>query len=907
MTKPLPARDVEARVGRSGPPRLSAVEAKALAGVEDEGLRKLLGELLRQSAATQENFETIEQWFPVQPADVARRGENQGEGDTSQFWLRWLRKGKARAASTIRGLFDKASGLHELRLTVHGQDAAWPGDPEHEDASRLAEVRVFASDKDSTSGVLVVCGGPIGGSAYVLRYDPGSGKVISDFLKTSLLQPGKGTLVTADGVESPRSLAVGADGKILVADSTAEGGLRWKTAKEAAAEGPEGRWASLRYEHSTNTEETDPTAGKLKFNAGKTALFISETDKDGGAIASYLAAWDDSTTTASRGIVILRKIGTPATFAIYSVSGALTDKGTWDTLPVALLSSGGAFANGDALSVEFYRTGDKGAEGAAGAPGAPGAEGRSAGIKYTYSTNIESSDPGAGKFKLNKTTLSEATVFRISETDGDANALAAYLATIDDSTSTVKGTIVIRKVGVPTVFAIFQTSGILNDNGTWDSFTVAHVASNGLANNDVCTIEFFRTGDKGTGLEGGAAEDLEGEWPNLIIRALKVTTGKIAALAVTAAKLGEESVETAKIKLLAVTTGTIAALAVTEAKIGELAVSTIKIAALAVTEAKLAAEAVSTAKLKLEAVTTATIANLAVTAAKLGEEAVETVKIKAEAVTEGKLANLAVTAAKLAAEAVETAKIKAEAVTEAKIANLAVATGKIAALAVTAAKLAEEAVETAKIKALAVTEAKLAAEAVAEAKIKNLAVATGKLAAEAVTEAKIAADAVNGAKIKLLESEALRWFSAGSLRQTIKGINSGANYVLELVTAVGLTAAEEAKIFIEGGGAGAAFNRIRINVGTFTNTLLDREGKSEFLRLTSLKTDKINYGTTAEIGAGATITVNHGLGVTPKTVILTPITASANEPVIAENPGAVSFKVKNTGGVAIFAFWLAVG
>lgn len=143
-------------------------------------------------------------------------------------------------------------------------------------------------------------------------------------------------------------------------------------AGEKGGTGAEGRWASLRYVHLTNTEETDPGAGKLKFNAGKTSLRISETDGDGGGIGAYLAAWDDSTTTGTRGFIILRKIGTPATFAIYKVTGALVDKGAWDTLPVELVSSNGELGNESALSVEFYRTGDKGEKGEKGETGGKG-------------------------------------------------------------------------------------------------------------------------------------------------------------------------------------------------------------------------------------------------------------------------------------------------------------------------------------------------------------------------------------------------------------------------------------------------------------------------------------------------------------------------------------------------------
>lgn len=71
MTKPLPNRDVSASATRSGRPRLTAVEQRVLADVDDPGLKRTLGELLISSRETHENFRELEQWFPVQPEDAA--------------------------------------------------------------------------------------------------------------------------------------------------------------------------------------------------------------------------------------------------------------------------------------------------------------------------------------------------------------------------------------------------------------------------------------------------------------------------------------------------------------------------------------------------------------------------------------------------------------------------------------------------------------------------------------------------------------------------------------------------------------------------------------------------------------------------------------------------------------------
>jgi len=112
---------------------------------------------------------------------------------------------------------------------------------------------------------------------------------------------------------------------------------------------------------------------------------------------------------------------------------------------------------------------------------------------------------------------------------------------------------------------------------------------------------------------------------------LSVTTGKIANLAVTTAKLADGAATTAKITDLNVTTAKLAASAVTTAKIADLNVST----------DKLAAGAVTTAKITDLNVTTAKIADLGVTAAKLAVDAVTTTKILNNNVTLAKIETIA--------------------------------------------------------------------------------------------------------------------------------------------------------------------------------------------------------------------------------------------------------------------------
>lgn len=46
-------------------------EEDQIAGLDEEGLRRLLGELLASNRATQANFDQIRQQFPIQPGNVA--------------------------------------------------------------------------------------------------------------------------------------------------------------------------------------------------------------------------------------------------------------------------------------------------------------------------------------------------------------------------------------------------------------------------------------------------------------------------------------------------------------------------------------------------------------------------------------------------------------------------------------------------------------------------------------------------------------------------------------------------------------------------------------------------------------------------------------------------------------------
>lgn len=118
------------------------------------------------------------------------------------------------------------------------------------------------------------------------------------------------------------------------------------------------RWA-----YSTTTSMANPTTGKLRFNnatlASATALAISALSGDSGNpnLRTWIASWDDSTNT-NKGTITVTKSGHPEVFAIYSITGALTDNTTWLQLVLSYVTGAGALANNDEVFIRFSRSGD---------------------------------------------------------------------------------------------------------------------------------------------------------------------------------------------------------------------------------------------------------------------------------------------------------------------------------------------------------------------------------------------------------------------------------------------------------------------------------------------------------------------------------------------------------------------
>jgi hypothetical protein len=127
------------------------------------------------------------------------------------------------------------------------------------------------------------------------------------------------------------------------------------------ATGARGSDAGLALTWSSSTSDADPGAGKLAFNHGTvsscTILYIDDVDDNGATISTFVQSWDDVSNSTARGIVLITKEGTSSTYALFKVSGAVTNASGYTKVPVTHVVSNGSFSNTDGITVQFSYSG----------------------------------------------------------------------------------------------------------------------------------------------------------------------------------------------------------------------------------------------------------------------------------------------------------------------------------------------------------------------------------------------------------------------------------------------------------------------------------------------------------------------------------------------------------------------
>ena len=192
------------------------------------------------------------------------------------------------------------------------------------------------------------------------------------------------------------------------------------------------------------------------------------------------------------------------------------DTGAGATIAIGTTNTGSVGSNaavsntGSAQAATFNFTIPRGDTGATGPQGETGAFG-GATFSYKFNTSTSDSDPGQGKLALNNSSPQSATVLYIADEDNNGTTdIQAYLRTIDDSTSTIKGHFKISEEADPDNFRLYTVSGTNTEATGYHKINCAYVSGDAtLTSNENIVITFARTGDKGdtgaTGAQGPAA------------------------------------------------------------------------------------------------------------------------------------------------------------------------------------------------------------------------------------------------------------------------------------------------------------------------------------------------------------------------------------------------------------------
>lgn len=125
--------------------------------------------------------------------------------------------------------------------------------------------------------------------------------------------------------------------------------------------------------------------------------------------------------------------------------------------------------------------------------------GADAGARYAFESSTSMAAPASGGLRLNNATLASVTALAVNATNLDASDISDWIATWDDSTSSPKGVLIIRKEGSGAVLGIFSI-GTVTDNTSWLQIALTFVSGSGsFAASDRVYLTPVLTGAAGAG------------------------------------------------------------------------------------------------------------------------------------------------------------------------------------------------------------------------------------------------------------------------------------------------------------------------------------------------------------------------------------------------------------------------
>ena len=251
---------------------------------------------------------------------------------------------------------------------------------------------------------------------------------------------------------------------------------------------------SAMFQYSTTTSDADPGAGKFRLNnatiSSATEMYIDDLEFNGTDVSAWVQSWDDVTgNDTNRGRIRISKANTLDTWMVFKVTGAITDASGYSKITLVYIDTAGTFADDDKVFISFVASGEDGA--------IPG-------YFYKFDTGTSDADPGAGEIAFNNGTYASATEIYIDDADANGVTVSTDVLTWDDSTSTIRGSLMIYDINDSSTYARFNITGASTDASGYVKLTVTHVASNNtFSAADELSVHFSRSGNKGdTGSTG---------------------------------------------------------------------------------------------------------------------------------------------------------------------------------------------------------------------------------------------------------------------------------------------------------------------------------------------------------------------------------------------------------------------
>ncbi len=254
-----------------------------------------------------------------------------------------------------------------LRSTARTQLTDYtPNDPfpaaSHEDALDKLTFIAQEIEEELARSIKVSKTNTISSSEFTTSASARANKLLSfDGSGDLTVTEGKVDTVTA----TASSVSAGGSPTASATYTASTGALALALGLPTGATGATGNSAGLQMTFNNSTSDADPGAGKLALNNGTlssvSVMFFDDADDNGADISTFVQSFDDASNATAKGLIHIEKEGTASTFALYKVTGAVTDASGYTKVPVSHLVSNGTFSNSDGIRVDFSYSGNDGA------------------------------------------------------------------------------------------------------------------------------------------------------------------------------------------------------------------------------------------------------------------------------------------------------------------------------------------------------------------------------------------------------------------------------------------------------------------------------------------------------------------------------------------------------------------